>query len=181
MDVPVPADGILQPLFLRKTQRGFDLRADVGFADSAIEICHEHHCGNLLYQRAIAGLDIGQLCVAVTIFGPALIPLFWRIDDAFRLGGSVALAKDSGQALKNFLGLRGSEIGLVSRRRMSVSGAIRLFWPRKRNHSLLPEQVPSTQKRSFDLGLGTCTLNYCVRLRQLGSLFNEDCVKRRKA
>ena len=30
----IPADRIFQPFFLRKTQRRFDLRADIGFADS---------------------------------------------------------------------------------------------------------------------------------------------------
>ena len=78
MDVAVPAHRIFQPFFLRKTQRRFDLRADVGFADSPIQIGHEHHGGNLFHQGAISGFQIGKL----RIVRPIPVRLFRRINDA---------------------------------------------------------------------------------------------------
>ena len=60
MDLRIPANRILQPLFLRETEHGFDLRTDVGFADRLVEIGHEHDCGNLLDQGAVLRLQVGQ-------------------------------------------------------------------------------------------------------------------------
>ena len=78
MDMAVPADRIFQPLFLGETQRGFNLRADVGLADAAIEIRHEDYRRDLLDQGAISGFKIWKL----GIVGPGLVRLFRRIHDA---------------------------------------------------------------------------------------------------
>ena len=48
MNLLVPAHRIFKPLRLRKTERRFNLRADIGFADSPIEIGHENNGGELL-------------------------------------------------------------------------------------------------------------------------------------
>ena len=45
MNLLIPAHRIFQPFFLREAQRRFDLRADIGFADAAIEIGHEDTAG----------------------------------------------------------------------------------------------------------------------------------------
>ena len=58
MNVFVPADGIFQPFFARVSKGGLDLGADICLADSAIEIGHEDHGGNLLQKRAILCLEI---------------------------------------------------------------------------------------------------------------------------
>ncbi len=57
MDLVVPADRIFQPLLLRESQRRFDLRADIRFADAAIQIRHEHDRRHLLEERAVSRLE----------------------------------------------------------------------------------------------------------------------------
>ena len=57
MDLLVPANRILQPFFLRKSERRFDLRTHIGFADSLIQVRHEHHGGNLIEQDPVARLQ----------------------------------------------------------------------------------------------------------------------------
>ena len=57
----VPANGIFQPFVLRKTERGLNLRADVGFADSPVEVSHENYRRNLFDEGAIPGLETGRL------------------------------------------------------------------------------------------------------------------------
>src|SRR6185503_20469571 len=49
----IPANRIFEPLFLGKTKRCFDLRADIRFADSAIEVDHEDYGRYLLEQRSV--------------------------------------------------------------------------------------------------------------------------------
>src|SRR5579859_7721398 len=61
VNLVVPANRIFQPLFLRETESGLDLGADVSLADTAIEICHENNSGDLLYQRAVSGFKVGKL------------------------------------------------------------------------------------------------------------------------
>ena len=101
MNVAVPANRVFQPLLLRKTQRGFNLRADVGLADSAIEVRHEDDRGNLFHQGAISGFEIGEL----RIFRPLLVrPLRWIYDAPG--AGWVADDEHSRQVLENFFGLR---------------------------------------------------------------------------
>src|SRR5580704_938899 len=102
MDVSIPADWILQPLFLRKTQRGFNLRTDVRLADAPIEIRHEHHGRNLFDQGAISGFQVRELRIP----GPTLVWPFWRIQDASCACRSL-VAEDSGQTAENFLSLGG--------------------------------------------------------------------------
>ena len=60
MDLLVPADGVLQPLFLRETQHRFNLRAYVSLADSLVQVSHKYDGGNLLHQGAILCLQVGK-------------------------------------------------------------------------------------------------------------------------
>ena len=60
MDLLVPANRVFQPFRLRKSQRLFDLRADVGLANSLVQVGHENNGGNLVEQRPVARLDIGR-------------------------------------------------------------------------------------------------------------------------
>src|SRR5271165_2021903 len=64
MNLLVPEHRILEPFRLRESQRGFDLRADIGFADAAIEIGHEYDGGKLLHQGPVFGFEIRELRVA---------------------------------------------------------------------------------------------------------------------
>jgi len=77
MDVPVPANRILQPFFLGKTERRLDLRTDISLADATIEIGHKHDGRNLLHERAVPGLQIRQL----TVFWQSAFGLLGRVDD----------------------------------------------------------------------------------------------------
>ena len=70
MDALIPADRIFEPLLLREAQRGFDLRADVGFADAFVQIRHEHDGGNLLDERAVAGIDVRPVQSSACRGGP---------------------------------------------------------------------------------------------------------------
>ena len=58
MNLLVPAHRVFQPFTLGKTQRRFNLRAHVGFADSLVQVGHEHDGGNLLDQSAIFRFQI---------------------------------------------------------------------------------------------------------------------------
>ena len=49
MNLLIPAHWIFQPFALRKSHHRFNLRADVGFADAAIQIRHEYDGGNLRF------------------------------------------------------------------------------------------------------------------------------------
>ena len=56
MNLLVPPHGILKPLALRETQSRFDLRAYVGFADTFIQVSHEHDRGYLLNESPVLRL-----------------------------------------------------------------------------------------------------------------------------
>lgn len=58
MDAVVTADGIFEPFFARVADSCLDLRAGIGFAGAAVDICHENHGGNLLEQSPIFCFDI---------------------------------------------------------------------------------------------------------------------------
>ena len=78
----------------------------------------------------------------------------------------MAVAEDFGQALKNFLGLCGSQVRLNYGRR------------------IIDRRKAVRRAHSFDSATKTkpwLLHTMRVRLRQLGSLFNDDCVKRRSA
>ena len=60
MNLLIPAHRIFEPLALRKTQRRFNLRAHVRFADSLIQVGHEDDGGNLLNQSAVLCLHVQQ-------------------------------------------------------------------------------------------------------------------------
>lgn len=57
MNLSIPENRILQPFPLRETERGFDLRAHVRFADALIQICHEDHRRNLIQQDLVSRLN----------------------------------------------------------------------------------------------------------------------------
>ncbi len=61
MNLLIPLHGIFEPFRLREAQRRFDLRAHIGFADAAVEVCHEHHRRQLLNQGSVFGFQIGEL------------------------------------------------------------------------------------------------------------------------
>ena len=58
VDLLIPAHRVFQPFTLGKTQRCFNLRAYVSFADSLVQVGHEHHSGNLLQQSAVFRFQI---------------------------------------------------------------------------------------------------------------------------
>src|ERR1700733_13420771 len=58
MDVLVPANGVLQPLLPRVSQRCLDLRTDICLTDATIQIDHKDYSGNLFQKRAILGLQV---------------------------------------------------------------------------------------------------------------------------
>src|ERR1700722_19081639 len=60
MDLLVPADRVFQPFITRESQRHFNVRTDVGWADALIEVGDENNRRELLNQRAITGFDVGR-------------------------------------------------------------------------------------------------------------------------
>ena len=56
----VPEDGIVKPFFLRKTQQGFDLRADIEFVDAAVERGQKGNNRQLLDEGTVARLRQAQ-------------------------------------------------------------------------------------------------------------------------
>ena len=61
MDLLKPADRIFQPLLLPETEAGFNLRTNIGFADSAVQISHENHRRNLFKQGPVFCFHVGKL------------------------------------------------------------------------------------------------------------------------
>src|SRR3984885_12906625 len=61
MNLLIPANGIFQPFFLRKTESRLDLRTDIGFTDSPLQVSHENHSGDLLDQSTIDRIGFRQL------------------------------------------------------------------------------------------------------------------------
>src|SRR5579872_341527 len=61
MDLLIPANGIFQPFFLRKTQAGFNLWTHIGFSDASVQVGHENDCRNLLDQSAVDSVNVRQL------------------------------------------------------------------------------------------------------------------------
>jgi hypothetical protein len=57
MDLPIPANRIFQPFLLRKAERRFDLRTHIRFANTLIQVRHEHDRGNLIEQDPVSGLE----------------------------------------------------------------------------------------------------------------------------
>ena len=64
MDLLIPANRIFQPFLLRKAERGFDLRTHIGFADTLIQIRHEHDRGNLIEQDPVSGFEVRSWILA---------------------------------------------------------------------------------------------------------------------
>jgi hypothetical protein len=55
----IPADRIVNPFFLRESERCFNVRTHVDFSNSFIQIRLENDRGNLFHQRPIAEFRIG--------------------------------------------------------------------------------------------------------------------------
>jgi hypothetical protein len=73
MYLPVPADWVIQPLFLRETQRRFDLRTDVGFTEGTVKVGDEDHRRNLIHQDAVHLLATGGPLFLVICLCPRLV------------------------------------------------------------------------------------------------------------
>src|SRR5579872_1632174 len=98
MDLLIPANGIFQPFLLGESERRFNLRAHVGFADPLVEICHEHDRRNLIEQHAIPRFERGDWTAAVSRW--------------FRAAGR-GLKEYAGEPGENFF--RGSDIQRIKR------------------------------------------------------------------
>jgi hypothetical protein len=57
MNVLIPAHRIVEPFFLRETERGFDLRADIRLAETFVEKSDKNDGGNLFDENFI---DVGD-------------------------------------------------------------------------------------------------------------------------
>ena len=102
MNLLIPANGIFQPFFLRKTESRLDLRTDIGFTDSPVQVSHENHGGNLLDQSTIDRIGLGQM-----LFPIVFIFFIRRISRCRLLGGIPE--KYGGKINQQSFGLRGSD------------------------------------------------------------------------
>ena len=94
MHLSIPANRVLQPLFLRKAQHLFDLRTHVGFANAIVQRSHEHNSGELLDQSAVFRLHVRERGLSRR---PRLL-----VGNAHGAEiGDSALEKHAGQFLKN--------------------------------------------------------------------------------
>jgi hypothetical protein len=57
VNLVVPANWIVEPLFLRKSKNLLKVRTDVGFAKTPVKVGHENDRGNLLNEYLISRLQ----------------------------------------------------------------------------------------------------------------------------
>src|SRR5438094_2659804 len=72
MYLAIPPDRIIQPLSLRKTEHGLDVRAHISFTDASIQEGHKDDGRDLLDKRPISGVEARQLIMR----GPACCAVF---------------------------------------------------------------------------------------------------------
>jgi hypothetical protein len=101
MNLLIPAHRIFQPFALRKTKRRFNLRTYVGFADSFVQVGHEHDGRDLLDESAVLRFHIQQRRFGIEL----CFRCFGEIEGCTG-GQRLLLQKNVGEFLQGFLRFR---------------------------------------------------------------------------